>query len=460
MEIRSRQNMPDWAQSFLSTFYSTQKVEHEAAINVKTLPKVVWNDNTFFVALDAEEGSADILNEYGNVVTALKDVTSINDVEQQLNRHVVANNNSDTKLKKDTSQFDNELAKFADSINLDFSMEKKADNTSIEADTFTTSTNDMASNTGVSTAPTTPDYSANQTSNMQTSDPSINQAVNTAINTPTDNSANTTSQQMENATQASSLKKLKVQLASTNKLLKQNQLQTQKLQKEFSNYKQKTAKTITKLAGLVNSLQDQLHAYINPGNIYDLNSGEQEYKHYMQTAKESEKAINVEHTVDLTTPKGRVSLKDRILQDIGEIQMPDEILVAPVESTFIEEQVVNDDNNEKEELLVEEPIMEMPAKKSPIKEITSKEVPDEEPPDKEVTIIDDSKNDDGKDLRNVKFLNKKESSIFKTQVCPICKSKSLALHVKTASVQDVVCHSCKAKFGVNLNNERIFKYNK
>ena len=474
LEIRNRnKEIPDWAQSFLSTFYSTQKVEHEAAINVKNLPKVVWNDNTFYVALDAEEGNADILNEYGNVITALKNVASIDDVENQLNKHIVAEvsdsfklgNVKHTKSLTSMDMSDIELAKVANAINLDFpfnekdslnenslneknslnennSLNKEASTEEDAAANFTNSTNNMATNTRVSTAPTTPDTSANvSTSTMQTTDPSINQSLNSAANMP--QQTNSVADQMDSAAmsaQANFIKKMRIQLANTTKSLKHQQVQTNKLQQEFNLYKKETEKTITKLARLVNSLQDQMHAYINPGNIYDVNCNEAELQHYSQTAAESAKAISVEHAVDLTTPGGRVSLKDRILQDLGNMYIP-----SPLEESIAPSTNKNDDNNNEIEVTIIQ---------SDDDDNSDKNIDKNRNIDVEIVDANDFVNN-----KQVLNLNDNDSSVFKTQTCPMCNGKkSLCLSDKTASVQNVICKKCNTKFGVNLNNEQIFKY--
>ena len=466
MEIRNRYDkIPDWAQSFLSTFLSTQKMEREATTNVKALPKVVWNDNTFYVALDAEEGNADILNEYGNVITALKNVTSIDDVEQQLNKHIVAEvsdsiKTADHKTKSTVTKLDDELSKVADAINISFDTSKDnivklADAATDAAATFTDSTNNMAANTGVTTAPTTPDTSATVSSSyMQTSDPSINQSVNTAINMPTSSSANITNQQLDNAmsAQANLERNMKIQLASLANAMKKSQAQQQKLQQDFANYCSKTEKTIIKLANLVNTLQDQMHAYMNPGNIYDLDCEKAEVEHFNQTADSSARAIEVEHSVDLTVPKGRTSLKDKILQDIGTIKMPDEILVEQVETTPLEKQVTNKINDEKAEP-VDVKVTIVTDTEEPAAEKSQNEQPKLD--EKAIEIVGSKKI---KKNTKIKMLNVKEASLFKQRICPSCGRSALALSTKNEKVQNVVCHSCNNKFGVNLNTEQIFKY--
>jgi uncharacterized protein YqgQ len=398
-------------------------MEHEAAINVQNLPKVVWHDSTFYVALDAEENNADILNKYGNVVTVLKNVASIEDVEQQLNKQIVAElvDNKKTNRAKAIIKLDDELEKVADTIN---QLEKQADDQN---------------------APS-----------MQTTDPSINKSVDTVTNTPTNTTSNITNQQIDNANQeqttASIIAKLQNQLKNTNKVLKNNQAQIDKLQQKVSMYENRTASiknSIVKIAHTVKKLQDQIHAYINPGNIYDLNCQEQELKHYTQTANESAKAINAEHKVDITTPQGRVSLKDKILQDIEDIKMPEEILTETIEVSPIEKKVndninndTNDNNTNNEVTVITTSAATLDKDKADI--------------DDNVEIIDD--NDDIKD-DDKQYLNNEDSDTFKQRICPNCQhSAALCLDKKTASIQKIKCHNCHTKFGVDLNTEQIFKY--
>ena len=437
MEVKnSLNNIPDWAQSFLSTFYSTHKMEHEAAINVQNLPKVVWNDSTFYVSLDTEESNADILNKYGNVVTVLKNVASIEDVEQQLNKQIVAELVDNKKMNKTKSiiKLDDELEKVADTIT---QLEKLADDQSVSSST-----------------------------SMQTTDPSINKSVDNVTNTPSNTTSNITTQQMdsattqEQATTASIINKLQNQLKNTNKVIKSNKMQINKLQQKVDMYEQKTAKmknNIVKLANTVKQIQDQIHAYINPGNIYDLNCQEQELKHYIQTANESMQAINAEHKVDITTPQGRVSLKDRILQDINSIKMPEEILTETLEVSPVEEKV-NDNNNQVTVINTNNDINtdgnnidddNVEIISTDMDDNIDADIPPADKDDNDVEIVKD----------NQQFLDNEDIDVFKHRICPECQqSNTLCLDKKVASIQNIKCHNCQAKFGVNLNNEQIFKY--
>lgn len=405
--IKKHNEIPDWADSFLS---SVQEMEKDAAVNVKTLPKVVWNDGTFYVALDSVEGNADVLNEYGNVVTALKNVHSIEDVEQQLNKQIVA--------KKEI--FDNELEKFADFIdsNNTDSNEQNDSNNSASINNNQASSQEIQIEAKKSTI----------SKDMQ-------ENLNNQIKERLDLRLTNIEKSIPNITAIAS---------GHSEQIKKHANNVKMLQHDFDKQKQAIASlkdNIKKLAAMVNTLSDQLHAYMNPGNIYDLNCEKKELKHYNNTAKKSERAIQIEHDTDLTTPQGRVSLKDRILQDIDEIKLPNEILTEKVEPNKLEN-------------IVNEP-----------KELTIVEVQDKPEIDTKADTIVDVDNIDNnveivnvEESNNIKKLNSKQASAVQKRVCPICKKKSLFLDVKTASVQDIVCKNCKAKFGVNLNNAKIFKY--
>ena len=394
--VKKYNEIPDWADSFLS---SVQDMEKEAAVNVKTLPKVVWNDNTFYVALDSAEGNADVLNEYGNVVTALKNVHSIEDVEKQLNKQIVAQKQN----------FDTELEKFAGMIDLSENNEQS-----------------LSEN-----------ISSFQENNIQVEanlQPQMQENLNNQIKQRLDLRLTTIEKSLPNITAITT---------GHSEQIKKHANNVKQLQHDFDKQKQAIASlkdNIKKLASMVNTLTDQLHAYMNPGNIYDLDCGKKELKHYNNTARKSERAIQIEHDTDLTTPRGRVSLKDRILQDIDEIKLPNEILTEPVESTKLETTV-----NQPKELTVVE-VEDKPNIKTEADTI--------------VDVNDINNNVEIINTQKTKKLNSKQASAVQKRICPICNKKTLFLDTKTASVQDIICNKCKAQFGVNLEDGKIFKYMK
>ena len=439
MGIQKYSQSSDWVESFLTTLSQNYKrdIEQEAEINVKTLPKVVWNDNTFYVSLDTNENSADVLNEYGNVVTTIKNASSVGDVEQQLNKEIVSSivtnkfdkkaNTEDANVKQ-VANLDDELDKVAKYLNIT----KEADNYAFQPDSSTQNTQ-------------TPQ---NQDMGYQTTDPSINGAENTVTNTPTDSSSGIADSQMNEATTAS--KEAINDIHALKKELKESKSKIAALEKQLS-----------KVADMVAVLTDEIHAYTNPGNVYDLQSEDQEVAHFNDTANQSAAVIQFENNSDLTTPYGRVSLKDRILQDLDNIfDAPDIIIdepvvetveVIPVEPAEPVEIVPTDEIDEG----IDEELPELPEEDT----IVEVELPvDDTELNEEQDTIENTTDDNIEDKSTIIKLNKKDSAMFKKQICPKCGKHKLSLSTKTASVQDVLCQSCKTKFEVDLNTEEIFRH--
>ena len=153
------------------------------------------------------------------------------------------------------------------------------------------------------------------------------------------------------------------------------------------------------------AIEDQIHAYTDPGNIYDLNAEQREREHYTENMHKGETKLEIEHQLNLTNPVERG-------------MMPE--MKKGVDKVYQDIHTVNGDDI----IMVDEPLPE----------------PDE------VMII---KTDEP--------LTDEDTEIFKTQVCPICANKSLKLSTKTASAQEVVCDSCKTKYSVDLETEKITK---
>ena len=456
-----------WAEELAAVLQNTYKkdLQKEAEINVKTLPKVVWRGNTFFVALDTEENSADVLNEYGNVVKTIKNASSVEDVETALNKKIVANNDS----KKVT--FAEELENIADQ--LQEPIQKEADFT------YSYQPNSTTMNTQ------TP-----QNQEMSTTDPSINGSVNNVTNTPSDSSANITNEQMDQATTAS-INLLKNKYARTKKELKACK----------KNIAELTLK-MNKLAGIVEKLTDDIHAYMDPGNVYDLDVEKIERQHYNDTANQSARAIDIEHSIDLTVPRGRVSLKDKILQDIDNIispivEEPDiniEIQNEPEEVTVVQIKEPEENDSNSSDITSEDQYQELELPEENIED-TNIEVDNSEDNSKndskdnveDNVNVDDSnniniENDSNKDVNiedsedipeepskiidntqkkqsslNMKKIASKDVPNFKNQICPACKQKRLVLKERTANLQNILCKSCNSKYAVDLDTEEIFE---
>lgn len=376
--IQKTGKLPEWIDSFVNVFSSTQhqrELEHEAEINVKSLPKVVWNDNTFYVSLDKEESCADVFNTYGNIATTLKNVSSIEDVEKSLNKKIVAANEGSSQPQKKQSTLDDELPKVAKQLGLD---------------------------------------------------------------------ANASIQEIENT----ATKKLVEDSQEDKEYILSTRLTTiikkaDRTQKELNAYKKKftkLAESFNQLSTIVNNLADQMYARTNPGNIYDIGAEQAEVNHFNETANNTAKGLLIEHSVDLTSPQGRMSLQDRILNDINSIQLPMDFVKEVGKEAPVEQEQI------KPVELVEE---ELPkdVSKTDNQESVNINVKVELP--KDTFKTEESETDD-------KILGK-SAALFKQQICPICHEKQLRLSTKTASVQDVICKKCNTRFGVDLSTEEIFK---
>ena len=77
-----------------------EDVEKTAEINITNLPKVIWNDETYYVYI-AHEG-ASIINGFGNIVTSLPGVQTIEDGNRTLNdKQIVSEKIASEELEKE-----------------------------------------------------------------------------------------------------------------------------------------------------------------------------------------------------------------------------------------------------------------------------------------------------------------------------------------------------------------------
>ena len=396
-------SMPGWLDEFLNNFAKTTKKETTAEINVQTLPKVVWNDSTFYVSLDEAARTADVMNEYGNIVTSIKNVGSVDDVNKHLTENqVVASLTEEDKMNTEkTVTLDTELEKFKSYL--------EAEAGEFDADNSTSTSTDSSSSTSTNTD------SSNGQTEQSSADSQMDQAAQTTA-------------------EITSLKKTVASLETK----------------------------MEKMAELIGTLQDNIHAYNDPGNVYDLSSSNAELNHVKETADATEKVINVEHATDLTVPAGRVSLKDKILTEIDTImEEPTEVLTTEVEPTEIEETIDEKPVEETVEETVEEDIPEVEIVEDVPEVVVEEDIPEDsekdsekdsdEAPEVEIEeVVEDEKPEE------IVKLSGKDEEIFKNGICPICGHKALALTNASGNIQGVVCNDCDAEFGVNLDTEDIY----
>ena len=205
------------------------------------------------------------------------------------------------------------------------------------------------------------------------------------------------------------------------------------------------------------------HAYTSPeNNAYDLNSQDEEVKHFNESEKATQKVIDREHELDLSKMSDRAKLNEYFLDDIDkEMDVVDEALndvpshdelvdmveqdpqgagEEEIDTPEVEDEVIKvDDETPTDEVEIETD--------APVEEVVE-ELPDdekavvveEEPTDIPVIVTLDSPDDVDK---------------FVNQQCPICNAKkSLQGIQKVANLTGVVCKHCGQEYAVG--NDHIY----
>ena len=92
-------------------FNGQQEENFNSEININDLDTITWQDNEYKVLFNENNNTAKIINNFGNVVTVLENVSNLNDVNDELNaKEIIVNiaNNENKKMKKQ-SNFEDEI---------------------------------------------------------------------------------------------------------------------------------------------------------------------------------------------------------------------------------------------------------------------------------------------------------------------------------------------------------------
>lgn len=459
-QVPDRGKVAKWLEDFVNTMSGKKEepVVNEseniktADINVQDLPKVVWNDETFYVLFDNEKSTAKLYNRFSNEVTTIKNVNSIEDVDKHLNSTQVV-----------TSEFDDELKKVTEAdMNGNPDNMQNTDNSQIPADP--------------NAAPIDPNQQPMQDPNNPNSDQNApQQPIITAsaedyedYDYATINSILQKNFDSEAYYVGSSDEYVRFFVAGEKLNLKEAIELIEKHSNYTSESEENTAEAITEdiekmgetldymkriadleekvqfLTNTVEELRGQLFARQDPGNIYDSNTMAEEVKHIQETSQATADQIAQDNAIDITTMNGRISLVERLRQDLKPImEMTEEI---PEETIEIEEPVeiettdieVNDEDKPETEEVTDEPVVE---NTTPEEKEDETEEDEEEDEDKKSDIIS---------------LNAKDSKIFKKAICPHCGDDGLTKAAQVGSYVGVYCKGCTAEYAVNVNTEEVF----
>ena len=369
-----KEKFPQWMEAFVNTLSKQEKtvdMKKEAEINIKSLPKVVWNNTTFYVNLDEEMNSAEVLNEYGIPVTTIMNVASVDDVNHHLNDNQIVASKKETINNKRQNIFEEELRK-ATAYMKNEQLKKSAgefDATQQFGDPVPSSdTNTTNATPAAPQAPTSPQPPA---APQQPAPTQLDTAVETVdgisasvkiskdkIKEKLIKKVNNKRVLLKKIAIKKSIKKAYIdkinKIRMNKKAEDKNMIKKVNMEKKIDSLTKKVA-TLTKV---IAELSDGLHAYTNPGNVYDTNAAEREIAHFNDTADNSKRVIDIENATDLTTPAGRTSLKRRILEELAAVE---NFFEEPVEEIVVEEIPTEEATIEPAEVVVNDtPLEEMP----------------------------------------------------------------------------------------------------
>jgi hypothetical protein len=316
---KNNKKLAGWIDDFVNSFATTKKAVSEedddntktAEININDLPKVTWNDETYYVSIDNE--GASVINGFGNVATTIPNVKTIEEVNDALNaKQIVVSNVDNSPLE------------------IDAEMEKEIE----KALAYTEETIVTAEDTTQ-----TDDQSDEQKAeNYVNNDPNSSSAESTPS---TDATTNTTDNTTDSTTTQAFVEPIKETVIAE---AREGWMEGTALLRAVD-YTEKTAELIdekfaefeeninNKLNEMFTNAIEQFYARMNPGDIYDQGTEiqEQEIAKFNQEAEETVNQINQENAIDRTTPEGKYTVQKVVVIDESpvETEVPTEVEETP-----------------------------------------------------------------------------------------------------------------------------------
>ena len=176
------------------------------------------------------------------------------------------------------------------------------------------------------------------------------------------------------------------------------------------------------------------HAYTAPENdAYDLNSQDEEVKHFNDSANQTQKVLDKEHALDLSNMNDRAKLNEYFLLDLD---------------NDIDDMVLDD-----EEIVPDETVKELTTEELPQEEIVEEDSPAVE--EIEIPVAEDVPVIENENPTILVLDNPESIEEFENQTCPIChQQKSLAGVQNAGDYIGVVCNHCGQEYAVG--NDKIF----
>lgn len=411
--INKNNVLAGWIDDFINSFAKSKEVKEEqnktaeferkklAEININDLSEIVWNDETFYVYFD--ENDAMIFNVFGNVVTTLEGVTTMEEVNEKLNsKQVVSSNNNNVHVAEIDPVMETEINKALDYID---------------------------------------NYNENSNEDSSTEEIEVESSIDELVDEMNEEDfevEDMRSLEIEETEEVQEVEETE-EVETVNENVNIDELLNTKLvemeEKLMSSFEQK-----------MNELMDKMFARVNPSHIenLDLNVESDEVAKFEEEALETEQQISEENEIDRTTPEGRYNVdseeelseeeliveenSDNELQEINEVDEIDEVIKEDEEIENISDDILELEEIDTEELHVEEH-----------EEATEEVFDDSEMFDKDLELVGD------------------DAEIFKEAKCPCCTG-NLYKTAKLANSVEITCDEkdCQAQYLINLNTGKIY----
>lgn len=413
--VNKNNSLAGWIEDFINSFAktATKDIEAEretvAEININDLDKIVWNDETFHVYFD--EHGATIINAFGNIVTTLDGVTTMDEVNTKLNSRQIVSSTEDASLEVE-ADFDSEMESEIDKTLTyleDYEESKAAEEEIDVTSSIEEETEESPETIEVEETTETVETEENIEDNVETETNLEDIVVEYQPITDIDELVNTKMVELE--------------------------------EKMMSSFEQK-----------MNELMDKMFARVNPQHVenLDINVEPEEVEKFNEEAVETEQQIAEENEIDRTTPEGKYSVHptEEVVETTETVETVEEPLAEEVEETVEEETSeeiidnIDESVNEESETIVEDITDEVP-------EIIEIEEIEEDPIVEEETTVEDMEEDIE--------ITGDDAEVFKQAKCPLCSGK-LFKTAKNNTDVEITCdnHDCGIKYKINLNNGKIY----
>lgn len=368
-----------------------------AEVNVKNLPTVAWKDETFYV--DFTTRGATLYNSFGNIVQELDGVKDIDAVNQQLNAHsVVAEAGVDHE-----DMFQRELAR----VMADNKVE--ASDECVDADC------------------------GEGQCECQCSGEECQCTGEELVNHDT----------LKRATRAADVDLDKLSELCT--AMQSKGVSIEELGCSLANLS-KVMADVDEMKKMITALTAQQYAYTTeqpvPGSL-DMGSEAAEVEHFTEMAEDTQKLIDAQNAVDISTQAGRAQLNYDFLDRIFGDSLDDDKRAEIIDAVESQLPPVN-------ESVADEPVVETPVTEEPVAE--------EAPVAEDAPVADDQGADDVlEDGDNL--LNDEQAQLFTQRTCPLCgKEEGLELEQQLGeddATAYIHCTSCGQKYVVETETGAI-----